>query len=122
MIAPGGRIDLRRPAELTGAKHNGRLQKIAVIEVAQQRGEGGVENLGLSRSAFEVVDMRVPAVEGDFDAARAGFDESPSRQATASERRVAVGIADRLRLFLDTERLELFGAHHAQGTVDRVTV
>ena len=91
-------------------------------QVAQQRGERRVEHLDARLVDLVVVDVGVPAVERDLDAAHADLDQPACGQAAAAERRVAVLGADRGRLLRHVERLELLGGHHRAGAGERLAV
>ena len=71
-----------------------RVEQAAVLEVGQQRRERGVERTAELLHAVEVVLVRVPAVERDFDERHAALDQPPREQTALAEQVAAVGVAD----------------------------
>ena len=64
--------------------------KSAPLQIADERGVGGVEDRDLFGLAFGVVRVGVPAVERHLHAAHAGLDQPHRGEAAAAEWRVAV--------------------------------
>ena len=122
VVPAAGQVDLGRAAELAAAEDDRPLEQLSLLQVAQERGEGRVEDLDLRPVDLVVVDVRIPAIERDLDAAHADFDQPPGGQAAAAERRVAVLFPKALGLLRDVERLELLRAHHHPRAGERLAV
>ncbi len=86
VVPAAAQVDLGRAAELAAAHHDGALEQLSLLQVAQERGEGRVENLELGSMDLVVGDVGVPAVERDLDAANADFNQTASGQTAAPER------------------------------------
>ena len=66
-------IDLRCAPEFANAEDEGGFEQPAIGEIFDERGQPGVELGREGLHLVEVVAMRVPAAEADFDEANAVF-------------------------------------------------
>ena len=124
MIAPAGRIDLRRATELGEVADQGVVEHAALREVFNQRAVTRVvhrrDDLPHAldgRERFRAVNVPGDFVEDgdegvDRDEAHAGFNQTPREQATLSKPGQPVTCADFLRLLRQVERLTRFRARH----------
>ena len=87
VVAAGAGIDLGRAAELAHPHDQRVVEHAALLQVGEQVGQRLIDLAGQFLDAREVVDVRVPAVEHDFDERDAGFDQPPGQQAAQTELR-----------------------------------
>ena len=94
MIAAGRAVDLRRAAELGRHAHERRIEQLAAIQIANQRGERLVEHRQLALHAAGDVVVVVPTAVRQRDEPHARFDQSPREQHAGAGLVAAVLVAD----------------------------
>jgi hypothetical protein len=117
MVSAVVRVDVRGSAELAGHDDERRVEQAPLFEVAKERGGARIEHRHQPLRSLEVVLVRVPTVERDFDEGDAHLDEAARREASAPEIVIAVRGARLLWFALDVERAELGRLHHLDGAV-----
>src|SRR5262249_2991623 len=79
VVAAAARVDLRRPPELAVHDHQGGLEQAALVEVANQPGQGDVEHRHLDLDPLVVRRVRTPGAN------RARPDPGPGPPEPASD-------------------------------------
>ena len=64
VVSAAAQVDLGRAAELAAADDDRALEQLALLQVAQEGGEGRVEDLDLRAMDLVVGDVGIPAVRG----------------------------------------------------------
>ena len=122
MVAAVERIDRRRATKLPHHEHDRRFKEVAVLQIADERGQRRIEELRLGGVAGEVAGMGVEALKRDLDAPHSRLDEPPGDEAPPSEIAVAVEPLDRFRLAVEIEGSELLRGHEGKSLTERVLV
>lgn len=117
VIATAGWVDGWCSAELATAEDEGGIEQSALVEFIDETGEGGIEDLAVAGLQFEIGDVGIPAIEFDFDAANAGFDESNGREAAATEGGISELLDGVLGFLGDIEGGDLGALHHLDGAL-----
>lgn len=90
MVAAGHRIQFGRASKFTTAENDRRIEQVAFLQITNERCKGRVEDLHFAVLQLVIVDVCVPAIQGDFHTTNAGFDQAQRGQATSAKGRVAV--------------------------------
>ena len=118
MIAAVGGIDLRRAAEFAADEHERGGEHAALVEIADEAGEGLVKRHGLALKAAFDVRVVIPAAVGDADHAHAGLDETAGEQEALPGGVAAVFVAQFVGLGFQIEGLaRLRAADEVVGTL-----
>src|SRR5262245_2975610 len=114
MVAAAVGIDARRAAEFAGANDKRVIEQATALEVLEQSREGLIELAAQIARAVEVVQMRVPVAERDFDECDARFNQTAGEETALSEGSAAVGVLQVLGLFAEVKAGHL-GAENEAG-------
>ena len=79
--------------KFAGADDDGVIEHFACAQLADERGKGRIENGVLANVCLVVVGVGIPALQGDFHAAHAGFDELNGGETASSKLCVSKGRA-----------------------------
>ena len=91
------------------------LEHAPLLQVGDQGGEPRVDLVGQLADLLVVLLVGVPAVGADLDEGDAGLDQPAGQQAALAERGPAVGVAERLGLLIEVERLHVGREDHLGG-------
>ena len=123
MVAAGGLVDLRGPAELAHPDDQGAVEQAARTKLGHQGGPTGVEDAAQLLDGVEILRVRVPpqgvrAVDGGerhLDEWDPPLDQPAGQQATLAERVPAVSVLHGGGFLVQVERLGGRRPHHLHG-------
>src|SRR5262249_25913045 len=115
-------VDSRSAAKFAHPQDERPIESATFTQVLHQAGEACVGLPAQAAAALEVVLMRVPAAEPDFDKRDTRFDQPASQEATLAERIAAISVAGGGGFARKVERLQARAANQVCGAVDMGTM
>ena len=118
---PGCHIDPRRASKLAHPDHQGGVEQLAFLQIAQQRAPAHIELPAQPLDRIEVVPVGVPAAQGDDYYRDFAFDQPPRQRSSVARTDVIhrPGEPPVLRSLVSTARAALPGSHRRRPVHQR---
>lgn len=115
-------FDLRRAAKFCRHDDQRVFQNPAFVEVGDECGVGLIEFFATPFHGGEIIIVRVPTTELDFNEAHAVFDEATRQETSLREATAAVEIFGGGRFVVEIEGFQILRVHQAYGFLIEVLV